>query len=126
MVYFPYIPECKGVLRMAYASSIDFSDGLALNGNDPSFYLAHLRRFAKDTSLLPLSDALGDVHQAFLLAHTLKGLSAQLAVTCVYRPAAVLCDLLRDGSADRLPQAQEAFFALVAGLEEARSEIERY
>ena len=61
---------------MAYASSIDFSDGLALNGNDPSFYLAHLRRFAKDTSLLP--------------------------------------------------QAQEAFFALVAGLEEARSEIERY
>ena len=111
---------------MAYASSIDFSDGLALNGNDPSFYLAHLRRFAKDTSLLPLSDALtqGDVHQAFLLAHTLKGISAQLA--CVYRPAAVLCDLLRDGSADRLPQAQEAFFALVAGLEEARSEIERY
>ena len=123
MVYFPYIPECKGVLRMAYASSIDFSGGLALNGNDPSFYLAHLRRFAQDTSLLPLSDALaqGDVHQAFLLAHTLKGLSAQLAVTCVYRPAAVLCDLLRDGSADRLPQAQE-----VAGLEEARSEIERY
>lgn len=113
---------------MAYASSIDFSGGLALNGNDPSFYLAHLRRFAKDTSLLPLSDALmqGDVHRAFLLAHTLKGLSAQLAVTCVYRPAAVLCDLLRDGSADRLPQAQEAFFALVAGLEEARSEIERY
>ena len=91
---------------MAYASSIDFSGGLALNGNDPSFYLAHLRRFAQDTSLLPLSDALaqGDVHQAFLLAHTLKGLSAQLAVTCVYRPAAVLCDLLRDGSADRLPQ----------------------
>lgn len=128
MVYFPYIPECKGVLRMAYASSIDFSDGLALNGNDPSFYLAHLRRFAQDTSLLPLSDALaqGDVHRAFLLAHTLKGLSAQLAVTCVYRPAAVLCDLLRDGSADRLPQAQEAFFALVAGLEEARSEIDRY
>ena len=113
---------------MAYASSIDFSDGLALNGNDPSFYLAHLRRFAKDTSLLPLSDALtrGDVRQAFLLAHTLKGLSAQLAVTCVYRPAAVLCDLLRDGSTDRLPQAQEAFFTLVAGLEEARSEIERY
>ena len=74
------------------------------------------------------SDALtqGDVHRAFLLAHTLKGLSAQLAVTCVYRPAAVLCDLLRVGSADRLPQAQEAFFALVAGLEEARSEIERY
>ena len=57
---------------MAYASSIDFSGGLALNGNDPSFYLAHLRRFAQDTSLLPLSDALtqGDVHQAFLLAHT--------------------------------------------------------
>ena len=70
--------------------------------------------------------AQGDVHRAFMLAHTLKGLSAQLAVTCVYRPAAVLCDLLRDGSADRLPQAQEAFFALVAGLEEARSEIERY
>ena len=113
MVYFPYIPECKGGLRMAYASSIDFSGGLALNGNDPSFYLAHLRRFAQDTSLLPLSDALaqGDVHQAFLLAHTLKGLSAQLAVTCVYRPAAVLCNLLRDGSADPLPSAQNMLSA---------------
>ena len=75
MVYFPYIPECKGGLRMAYASSIDFSDGLALNGNDPSFYLAHLRRFAKDTSLLPLSDALtqGDVHQAFCLRTRSRG-----------------------------------------------------
>ena len=89
---------------MAYASSIDFSGGLALNGNDPSFYLAHLRRFAQDTSLLPLSDALaqGDVHQAWVLAHTLKGVSAQLAVTCVVRPAAVLGDLLRAEHAKRL------------------------
>ena len=54
MVYFPYIPECKGGLRMAYASSIDFSGGLALNGNDPSFYLAHLRRFAKLSINRPL------------------------------------------------------------------------
>ena len=81
---------------MAYASSIDFSGGLALNGNDPSFYLAHLRRFAKDTSLLPLSDALtqGDVHRAFLLAHTLKGLSAQLAVPASIAPppcSAIFC-----------------------------------
>ena len=93
-----------------------------------AFYLGHLRRFAKDTSLLPLNDALtrGDVQQAFMLAHTLKGLSAQLAVTSVYRPAAVICDLLRDGSATRLPQAQDVFLELVAGLEEARAEIERY
>ena len=114
---------------MAYASSsIDFTGGLTLNGNDLPFYLGHLRRFAKDTSLVPLSDALmhGDVQQAFMLAHTLKGLSAQLAVTSVYRPAAVICDLLRDGSATRLPQAQDVFLELVAGLEEARAEIERY
>ena len=114
---------------MAYASSsIDFTGGLTLNGNDLPFYLGHLRRFATDTSLLPLNDALtrGDVQQAFMLAHTLKGLSAQLAVTSVYRPAAVLCDLLRDGSATRLPQAQDVFLELVAGLEEARAEIERY
>ena len=90
---------------MAYsASPIDFDAGLACNGNNLSFYLGHLRRFAQDTSLVALSDALmqGNVSQAFLLAHTLKGLSSQLAVTCVYLPAAELCDLLRDGKAENL------------------------
>ena len=73
---------------MAYAASaIDFDAGLACNGNNLSFYLGHLRRFAQNTSLVPLSDALmqGDVEQAFLLAHTLKGLSSQLAVVSVSR-----------------------------------------
>lgn len=44
---------------MAYsASPIDFDAGLACNGNNLSFYLGHLRRFAQDTSLVALSDAL--------------------------------------------------------------------
>ena len=113
---------------MAYsASPIDFDAGLACNGNNLSFYLGHLRRFAQDTSLVALSDALmqGNVSQAFLLAHTLKGLSSQLAVTCVYLPAE-LCDLLRDGKAENLPQAQDVFLELLAGFEEAKMEIERY
>lgn len=114
---------------MAYsASPIDFDAGLACNGNNLSFYLGHLRRFAQDTSLVALSDALmqGNVSQAFLLAHTLKGLSSQLAVTCVYLPAAELCDLLCDGKAENLPQAQDVFLELLAGFEEAKMEIERY
>ena len=110
------------------ASPIDFDAGLACNGNNLSFYLGHLRRFAQDTSLVALSDALmqGNVSQAFLLAHTLKGLSSQLAVTCVYLPATELCDLLRDGKAENLPQAQDVFLELLAGFEEAKMEIERY
>ena len=114
---------------MAYsASPIDFDAGLACNGNNLSFYLGHLRRFTQDTSLVALSDALmqGNVSQAFLLAHTLKGLSSQLAVTCVYLPAAELCDLLRGGKAENLPQAQDVFLELLAGFEEAKMEIERY
>ena len=110
------------------ASPIDFDAGLACNGNNLSFYLGHLRRFAQDTSLVALSDALmqSNVSQAFLLAHTLKGLSSQLAVTCVYLPAAKLCDLLRDGKAENLPQAQDVFLELLAGFEEAKMEIARY
>ena len=103
---------------MAYsASPIDFDAGLACNGNNLSFYLGHLRRFAQDTSLVALSDALmhGNVSQAFLLA-----------VTCVYLPAAELCDLLRDGKAENLPQAQDVFLELLAGFEEAKMEVERY
>ncbi len=114
---------------MAYtASSIDFDAGLARNGNNLSFYLGHLRRFSPNTSRVPLSDALmqGDVQQAFLLAHTLKGLSSQLAVVSVSRPAAVLCDLLRSGKSENLPQAHEVFLELLAGFEDARMEIERY
>lgn len=114
---------------MSYASTpIDFTNGLSMNGNNLSFYVSHLRRFVRETSLLPISDALmqGDVEQAFLLVHTLKGLSAQLAIVSVCEPAAVLCDLLRGGSAENLPQAQDAFLTLLAGFEEARDMIERY
>ena len=61
---------------MAYsASPIDFDAGLACNGNNLSFYLGHLRRFAQDTSLVALSDALmqGNISQAFLLRIRSRG-----------------------------------------------------
>ena len=98
-------------------------------GNEP-LLARFVRRFPQDETYQTLKTVLAepvwDLAQIERLAHTLKGLSSQLAVTCVYLPAAELCDLLRDGKAENLPQAQDVFLELLAGFEEAKMEIERY
>lgn len=87
------------------ASGIDFSWGMRIFGSDN--YLRFLRRFPQDDTLSRLCAALekGDVSEAFLCAHNLKGLTRQLGIVGLSGPASTLCDLLRPQNPDVLPRA---------------------
>ena len=56
----------------------------------------------------------GDVHSAYLHAHSLKGLSAQLALPALREMAATLCDELRPLDENCLVRSNGLFHALLA------------
>lgn len=100
-------------LRFA-SSDIDMALGVRRTGNNRQLYLRFLKQFPHDDSLPGLEQALahGDLRSAFLCAHTLKGLSAQLGIGVLSASAAALCDLLRPQDPSVLPQARAACAAL--------------
>ena len=91
---------------------IDF-DRAASRFGSRALHIRYLRRFQEDPSYGALQDALhaGDLPGAYLAAHALKGLSAQLGLSELHAAAAGLCAVLR---ADLAPSP-----ALVLALEEA-------
>jgi len=93
---------------------VDMDEGMRRAGNQPALYTRFLKRFPEDPSFFSLHDALlsGCMHTAFLSAHTLKGLTAQLGITVLCAPASELCELLRSESCDTLPRALELLDAL--------------
>jgi len=93
---------------------VDMNEGLRRTGNQYALYMRFLKQFPEDPSFSVLHDALlsGDMHTAFLSAHTLKGLTAQLGITVLCAPASELCELLRSESCDTLPRALELLDAL--------------
>lgn len=88
---------------------IDMNEGLRHTGNQPTLYMRFLKRFPDDPSFFALQDALlsEHIHGAFLSAHTLKGLTAQLGITALCASATELCELLRSESPDTLPRARQ-------------------
>ena len=95
---------------------IDRAHGLSLIGNQTDLYERFLRAFVKDASFAELSRALeeGDAQTAFLHAHTLKGLCGQLGLSALGEEASTICELLRGGNAQRLPEARVHLSALRA------------
>lgn len=93
---------------------IDFAAGLRHCGSDASLYIRLLGRFSSDPSFSSLNDALaaGDISSAFLHAHTLKGLSAQLGLSPLCTQAEAICELLRAQKHSSLEDARRALPAL--------------
>lgn len=93
---------------------IDADAGLRFAGMDSALYLSFLKRFPDDDTVCRLQDALrrGDVCEAFACAHTLKGLSAQLGIVSLAKPASEICELLRAQNPAALAQASERFSVL--------------
>lgn len=82
---------------MTMKLTIDPCEGIRIAGGNRAFYLRMLLRFPDDPTFTRLEDALsrGDVSDAYLQAHTLKGLCAQLALPLLYEQTDALCALLR-------------------------------
>ena len=92
-------------------TGIQVDEGLERTGNHPALYMRYLKRFTEDPTFYKLSDALdqGDMHGAFLHAHTLKGVTAQLGITALSKHAETLCALLRSNTPENLNEARDLF-----------------
>ena len=97
----------------------DVETGLARCLNNEQFYLMLVQRATVEDGFDVLKNALesGDFNTAFEVAHSLKGVIGNLALTPIYEPVCALTDLLRDRSAcdyaDLLDQILEAKARLV-------------
>jgi len=76
---------------------IEPETGIRLSGGHAALYLRMLALFARDPTVNHLKAAIlhQDRQEAYLHAHTLKGLSAQLSLPALNIEAANLCRLLR-------------------------------
>ena len=107
-------------MTSAHTPLIDRERGLSLAGNDAQIYSTFLAAFPTDTTCAAMLCALdaGDVHDAFLCAHSLKGLCAQLGLSALGEAASAVCELMRGGDEGNLPAAR-ARAEDVAALHEA-------
>ena len=93
---------------------IDMDEGLRRAGNHLPLYLRYLKRFPEDSSFPLLREALdaGHMRDAFLHAHTLKGLTTQLGISSLHEPLCILCDTLRGEKNCALSDARKQLAAL--------------
>ncbi len=95
---------------------INSAEGIRLCAGQPDLYYRLLSCFPDDSSMSNLEKSLvmGDVQEAFRHAHTLKGLSAQLALPALYQDACILCDLLKSSDPQNLQNARQMLPLLTA------------
>jgi len=81
---------------------IDFADGVKRVMNNNALYVKLLTKFKTDTNLDNLETAIaaGDMEKARNAAHTLKGLSANLSLTELYKQSLALETQIKGGAAD--------------------------
>ena len=93
----------------------DTDDGLKRCMNNEAFYLRLVEKSARDGSCDRLKEAVeaGDRERAFELAHALKGVTANLALTPMLKPVTDMSDLLKAG-------AEADYAALLADVLAAR------
>lgn len=79
----------------AYGANVD--EGVMRCVNNPEFYLRMVKKAADDPSVADLENAInaGDLDQAFEIAHALKGVLANLALTPLCEPVSEMVELLR-------------------------------
>ena len=77
-------------------------EGLARCMNNEAFYLKLVTKAVSDPAFDSLAEAVGagDAERAFALAHSLKGVTANLALTPLLTPVAALTEMFRNGPAD--------------------------
>ncbi|MBR3334925.1 MAG: Hpt domain-containing protein [Clostridia bacterium] len=105
----------------AYGADVD--DGLRRCMNNEGFYLRLVEKAAADPSFDKLKEAVesGDLGRGFELAHTLKGVAANLSLTPVETPVREITELLRNHTEtdygpylERIGEAWQKLKALLA------------
>ncbi len=113
-------------LREAYSKiGADYEDVLHRLMDSDAMVARFAGKFLDDPSMGQLNDALaaGDVQAAFRAAHTLKGVTQNLGLSNIYKPASELTEVLRAGSMDGVDAlaaaVREQHEATLAALTEA-------
>ncbi len=79
-------------------SGVNTKEGLARCLNNEQFYFKMIKKAMSDNSIENLKSAIeaNDLDKAFEIAHNLKGVTGNLALTPLYEPIAEMTDLLRE------------------------------
>ena len=102
-----------------HKAGINISDGMERLKLDKATYEGILCTFIQDSSFEMMNKAIDekDVKNAFLHAHSLKGLSANLSMVNLYSLISPLVTTFRDGSFERveelLPPVKEAYQLII-------------
>ncbi len=110
-------------LEQFYASvGSNASEIIKRLGGDSSLVIRFLSKFQADGSFDQLCSALdsGETETAFRMAHTLKGLSANLGLQTLYEQASNVTELLRAGNLEdakaALPALEQVYNKVLDGL----------
>lgn len=78
-------------------SGVNTKEGLERCLNNEQFYFKMIKKAMADDSVEKLKSAIeaGDLDKAFEIAHSLKGVTGNLALTSLYEPIAEMTDHLR-------------------------------
>ena len=97
----------------------DVNSGLARCVNNEALYLRLVAMVPNNDSFKKLYDAINnnDLDSAFLAAHSLKGISANLSINPIVDPVVEITELLRTKTA-------MDYSGLVSRIEEARKKLE--
>ena len=99
----------------------DTKEGLSRCMNNEAVYLRLVNLGLQDGNFDKLKNAVaaGNVKEAFEIAHALKGVIGNLALTPIYRPLSELTELLRDK--DEIPDVKDFLNRIMEQLEKARN-----
>lgn len=89
----------KDSLSALEACGIDTKEGIGRFMNSEKLFIRFLLRFLDDTGMenLMKSYKAGDVSECFRAAHSMKALTGNLAITCMYEKLKVMVEVLRKG-----------------------------
>lgn len=94
-------------------------------GSD-ALYEKFLRKFLQDETYRRLIESIngGDTNQAFMYAHTMKGLAANLEMECLLEVLTPMTEQLRNGSMENISEQEEILKVRYAELCNLIKEIE--
>jgi HPt (histidine-containing phosphotransfer) domain-containing protein len=105
---------------------IDFADGLKRVVNNTKLYVKLLAKFKSDNKLNDLEAAIasGDMEKARNMAHTIKGVAANLSLTELFKQSLALETQIKGGAADpaQLDTVKTAFAKTLQEIDRIISE----
>lgn len=96
----------KESLSACEACGIDTKEGIERFMDQEALFMKFLLRFLEDDGMQQLMDFFEkkEIEDCFYVAHSLKALTGNLAITCLYEPLKPLVEILRNG---QLPEETE-------------------